>query len=286
MRKLKKFFKVCVFVLVLSMVSPSVLPISSVAVAQAATIKLSKKNLTLEIGKSATLKVIGAKQAVTWTTSKKTVATVSKAGKVIAKKAGTATITATVNKKKYTCKVTVKKAIVVNPYVTDAPFDAQEVKAGKINLIIPKDWTKSVLAEQGNSAMLLFYPASADKTVGTSNVNIVIQETGTPKSDYSITKEYFEGETTQEKVISGLAQSGIKATLSDYKTSDYESTLGTAFKVEYKAVSDNGSFAQVIYGLSIDNYIVQVTITDIADNVTPDVTSVGEYLLNTLQVTK
>ena len=44
-----------------------------------------------------------------WSTSKKSVATVSKFGKVKAKKAGKATITERLGKKKYRCVVIVKK---------------------------------------------------------------------------------------------------------------------------------------------------------------------------------
>jgi hypothetical protein len=47
---------------------------------------------------------------VKWTSSKKSVATVSSKGVVKAKKKGTATITAKVSGKKYTCKVTVLKS--------------------------------------------------------------------------------------------------------------------------------------------------------------------------------
>lgn len=68
---------------------------------------LSKKSVTINAGKSTTIKLNGTKQKVTWKTSNSKVATV-KNGKITGKSAGTATITATVLKKKYTCKVTVK----------------------------------------------------------------------------------------------------------------------------------------------------------------------------------
>lgn len=76
--------------------------------AKAAT-KLSKTKLTLEVGQSKTLKLSGAKGKVIWSSSKKSVATVTSNGKVTAKEVGTATITAKSNGKKYTCKVTVKQ---------------------------------------------------------------------------------------------------------------------------------------------------------------------------------
>ena len=72
------------------------------------TPSISKKNVSLTVGKSTTLKLNGTKQKVTWKSSNKKVATINSKGKIVAKKTGKTTITATVLKKKYTCKVTVK----------------------------------------------------------------------------------------------------------------------------------------------------------------------------------
>lgn len=70
--------------------------------------KISKSKVTLTKGKSITLKVTGTKKKPKWSSSKKSVAVVSRNGRVTAKKAGTAKITAKIGKKKYTCKVIVK----------------------------------------------------------------------------------------------------------------------------------------------------------------------------------
>ena len=59
-------------------------------------------------GESVKLSVSGAK-GVKWKSSNVNTATVSKKGIVTAKKGGSAKITATVGKKKYSCKVTIKK---------------------------------------------------------------------------------------------------------------------------------------------------------------------------------
>ena len=53
----------------------------------------------------------GTKGKITWTSSKKSVATVSSKGVVKAKKKGTAVIAAKYGKKKLTCKVTVKQPV-------------------------------------------------------------------------------------------------------------------------------------------------------------------------------
>lgn len=69
---------------------------------------ISQKNITLTSGESTTLKIYGVKQKVKWKSSNNKIVSINSKGKVTAKTAGTTTITATVSKKKYTCKVTVK----------------------------------------------------------------------------------------------------------------------------------------------------------------------------------
>ena len=77
------------------------------------SIKFSKNQVRLKKGKSAKLKVKLSKGAasyqVTYSSNKKSVAAVTKAGKVTAKKKGTAVITVkTYNKKKAKIKIVVK----------------------------------------------------------------------------------------------------------------------------------------------------------------------------------
>ncbi len=76
----------------------------------AVSVKLNKKSLSLTVGKSKTLKLKNLKkgQKVKWSSSSKKIASVNKKGKVTAKKAGKAKITAKAGKAKYVCKVTVK----------------------------------------------------------------------------------------------------------------------------------------------------------------------------------
>ena len=79
------------------------------AASTATKVKINKTKVTITEGKTVQLKVTGTKKKVKWSTSKKSVATVTTKGKVTGKKAGTATITAKVGKKTLKCKVTVKK---------------------------------------------------------------------------------------------------------------------------------------------------------------------------------
>lgn len=70
--------------------------------------EMSPKKVTLEAGKSKTLKVSGTNEKIRWKSSNTSIATVSNKGVVKAKKAGKATITASFGKKKLQCEVTVK----------------------------------------------------------------------------------------------------------------------------------------------------------------------------------
>lgn len=86
--------------------------------------KVTKRTVTLRKGKKTTLKVSvsprRAKKRVTYKSSKKSVAFVSKKGKVTAKKAGTAKIKITVSGKGYKKKTTWVKIRVVNSRNTTA----------------------------------------------------------------------------------------------------------------------------------------------------------------------
>lgn len=102
---MKIFKKLSMMMLVCLLLSVIAMPVSANAA------KLNKKNVSINVGKTYTLKAKGTKGKITWTSSNKSVATVSSKGVVKAKKKGTAVITAKYGKKKITCKVTVKQPV-------------------------------------------------------------------------------------------------------------------------------------------------------------------------------
>lgn len=99
---MKRNKKILTVITILLLIVCMAIPVSAAG-------KINKKKATLKVGQTLQLKVTGTKGKVKWKSSKKSVATVSSKGRVKAKKKGSATITAKVGKKKYTCKVTVKK---------------------------------------------------------------------------------------------------------------------------------------------------------------------------------
>lgn len=105
---------------------------------------MTVENLFLMPGGSQKLEMIGTTSKISWSSSKKSVATVSAKGVVKAKKAGKAVITAKVGENKYYCEVAVevpKKKIIYNNSIFTkklyesvkwVEYDAQNGKVKKI----------------------------------------------------------------------------------------------------------------------------------------------------------
>lgn len=129
MKKLKSIILIVLTAFILTGI-PVATPLFPYEVAEATTVALNKKEMTLYIGNSYTLKLNGVSKGIKWTSSKKSIATVTSSGKVTGVKKGTATITATVGSKKYTCKVTVKDLSISNKSLT---LNKAESKTIKIN---------------------------------------------------------------------------------------------------------------------------------------------------------
>lgn len=202
MKKTKRIIGAVCLAIVMAMVAPVIVPSLSgtVTVEAASKVKLNKKKATVYVGKSTQLKVTGTKKKVTWKSSNKKVATVTRKGKVTAKKKGTATITATVSGKKYTCKVTVKdialKSISLNK--TSLTLDSGnkyklKVKYNPSNTTVSKGvtWSSSnssvvTVDKVGNIRASSVGKATITAKVGTKKAKCVVtvkkQESSTEKN--------------------------------------------------------------------------------------------------------
>lgn len=94
------------------------------------TPKISNSKLTLSVGETSELEIIGTDQKVTWKSANKKIASIDKNGKVTGKKVGKVKITATVLKKKYNCTVTVKKSAKVSSLTLNS--QSLRIKEGEI----------------------------------------------------------------------------------------------------------------------------------------------------------
>lgn len=269
MNKLNKV--VISMIMVFAMAATVVLPIiPNATVAKAAT---SKSSVTLNIGESTSLKISGTNAKATWKTSNKAVATVNSTGKVTAVAAGTAKITGTVKGKSYSCSV-----IVENPYITEAGFDAVEVKIGDGYVVVPKEWDFELEKQDANTYLGTITPASLR-----SNLKISIQKTGEAAPTYDETKESFDSVVTKnyiQKLFTSDASTS-DAVVSKFKTFDFDTTNGTAYAYSYVVTLSGEEILQNVYALYVDNYYIEVTSSDIEKL---DLNSIAEYAILSLRV--
>lgn len=101
---MKKIKKLMIAMLLLALTITAT-PVSSTQ----ASVKLNATKKTLNVGQTITLKVKGTSKKAKWTSSNKNIASVTQKGKVTAKNAGTATITAKVSGRKLKCKIIVNQ---------------------------------------------------------------------------------------------------------------------------------------------------------------------------------
>lgn len=275
MKNIRK--KILIAVMILSLTSLLELPVlSNTWIVQAATIKLNASSLKLQVGQSKQLKMVGTSAKVTWKSSNKKVATVTAKGKVTAVSEGTVVISATVNKKKYSCMVMVKYP--ANPYLKKADFTAQEVGVGDIHVVVPKDWKLSV-AQLDNNVEIGTFSLNKQPNI----MNIYVQKTGEPALEYTKAKALLKKQFSPETLMSELAgtEQGKNLTIEEMKFSDVKTDKGTAvlanIKLNYYGVELN----QVAYGIMIDNYTMIVTYTETG---APDLQKKAEFALNSLRV--
>lgn len=107
MNELKKTGSIYLYVLIIAILLPLLLPLTATT-AEAAALKINKSKLTLFAGDVYTLKIKGTTKYITWTCNKKSIAKVDTDGTVITLKKGKAVITAIIDDKKITCTITVK----------------------------------------------------------------------------------------------------------------------------------------------------------------------------------
>lgn len=123
-----------------------------------ASVKINKTDKTMYINDTYTLKVTGTKQYILWKSSDKKVASVTKKGKVTAKKAGTCIITAIIgsgmNNQKLSCRINVNSKLSCDDKIIRCYTD--EYNSVRINtkhlskyesLVIEEDNSKIVSAD-------------------------------------------------------------------------------------------------------------------------------------------
>ncbi len=194
----------------------------------ASAASISKRSVTLTKGYATTLRVSGTSSKVTWTTSKKSVATVSSKGKVTAKGVGTATITAKVGSSKLTCKVTV-----IGCKLT-ASSTKVNLNAGDSKLVtITCKGDKNVKATSTNTGVATAKWAQSSFDNNKANLRI------TAKSAGSATIKVYNKKYTNQYVKISVSVSGSGSSLS---TSVSSVTVAENGSSSFTLTADNGGY--------------------------------------------
>ena len=228
MSKVKKFLAI-MLTLVLSI---SMIPTINVSAAK--KVKLNKTKATIYVGKTVTLKLKNNKAKVKWNSSNKKVATVTSKGKVKGKKAGKATITAKVGKKKYKCKITVKAVQKNGNPITNN--QTEQTTTSRQEEITSKQEVQTTKQEE---------------TTSKQEVQTTKQEETTSKQEVQTTKP-VEQPTTQKEVtkttklkdeygVSWFVEEGTNTIkLEKYCEQDYPEELIIPAKIQGKKVVEIG----------------------------------------------
>jgi len=233
--------------------------------AEAKAIKLNKKTVYLAPKMTVKLKVKGTKKKVTWKSSNKKVATVSKKGKVKAKKTGKVTITAKVKGKKLKCKIIVEKKSANNArklrdYVVKHGTKYKDGD-GKTYYAIERvesddestEYKARIEAYKDRTAMSFFYTINPDTTAGSSysygiNIDLVKKKSG--RYDLSSRSGSDDsGYYTWGKISTAFDGKGAGVTVSAYYDVDSEGGETKVSNPGSKAVGIGKDYAKAFTAL-------------------------------------
>lgn len=273
MKSIKMKLMAIALVVAVTVTIPVTVPfMSNVAVAEAATVKITESKLTMEISATTTLRVTGTKSKVTWKTSNKKIATVTSKGVVTAQSKGTAKITATVNKKKYTCTVTVIPA--QNPYQVTADF--QDIDMAGLCFVAPKIYNVS-----GGKVSEGSYKAKLEIPDSKSSITVIANVTDTKAVSYEDVAASLKDVNAKSMQATMDATYGAGTSeVTDFNTFAYESENGTkSYAYSFMLTSATTSGRMISYNLSIDGYSIEVITLDVEGY---DIYKDAEYLIDSL----
>ena len=205
----------------------------------AATPKLNYTKVTLCRYHSVQLKLRNISRKVTWKSTDKNIATVTKKGKVTAISAGTTTITAKYNKKTYQCKVTVKD------YGTETQYAAYGYRALTKQISNIKD-LKIKHIYQGsfvsNIPFACFECSFTDKSGKKKNAWVYIFEQEQPSTScYTMQTGFYENNLVIKFENKGM-DSVLSTRCSLIKSSDVKNASKYIFKYEKASAKKGKNF--------------------------------------------
>lgn len=163
------------------------------------------------------------------------------------------------------------------PVTVSAPeWETASGTASGFSYEVPADWTTTEdVTGQGS---VIYIPADADVSAGTSNVNILVQNvSGQKAASMKDMKAALESDLEDQLVSNGFEK------VENLNVEELEAPIGSVCVVSYDTYLSGMKFSQTQFYPLIDDYIVVITATNVGEEVEPSVEEVAEYMALTLE---
>ena len=163
------------------------------------------------------------------------------------------------------------------PVTVSAPeWETASGTASGFSYEVPADWTTTEdVTGQGS---VIYIPADADVSAGTSNVNILVQNvSGQKAASMKDMKAALESDLEDQLISNGFEK------VENLNVEELETPIGSVCVVSYDTYLSGMKFSQTQFYPLIDDYIVVITATNVGEEVEPSVEEVAEYMALTLE---
>ena len=163
------------------------------------------------------------------------------------------------------------------PVTVSAPeWETASGTASGFSYEVPADWTTTEdVTGQGS---VIYIPADADVSAGTSNVNILVQNvSGQKAASMKDMKAALESDLEDQLISNGFEK------VENLNVVELEAPIGSVCVVSYDTYLSGMKFSQTQFYPLIDDYIVVITATNVGEEVEPSVEEVAEYMALTLE---
>ena len=163
------------------------------------------------------------------------------------------------------------------PVTVSAPeWETASGTASGFSYEVPADWTTTEdVTGQGS---VIYIPANADVSAGTSNVNILVQNvSGQKAASMKDMKAALESDLEDQLISNGFEK------VENLNVEELEAPIGSVCVVSYDTYLSGMKFSQTQFYPLIDDYIVVITATNVGEDVEPSVEEVAEYMALTLE---
>ena len=160
--------------------------------------------------------------------------------------------------------------------VSDPEWETASGTASGFSYEVPADWTTTEdVTGQGS---VIYIPANADVSAGTSNVNILVQNvSGQKAASMKDMKAALESDLEDQLISNGFEK------VENLNVEELEAPIGSVCVVSYDTYLSGMKFSQTQFYPLIDDYIVVITATNVGEEVEPSVEEVAEYMALTLE---